>query len=72
MDPTFVIIREDLQVDPVTIVAPTQPGEFHSTIAIQTDLVTAPQTSCLVRGTVRGDSPTAATSSRPIDSVMPR
>ena len=65
-------VQKKVHLVPVTAVAPTQPGEFHSTITIQTDLPSAPQTTCLVRGTVRGDSPTAATSSRPHEGARSR
>ena len=65
-------VTKKVHVVPVTVVAPERPGEFHSTISIQTDLANAAKTSCLVRGAVRGDSPTAATSSRPTDGLGPR
>jgi hypothetical protein len=57
---------------PVTITAPDKPGEFRFTISIETDLASAPTASCQIRGTVRGDSPTAATSARPADGALPR
>jgi hypothetical protein len=53
---------------PVTVVAPQQPGDFHYAVTIETDLATTGKTTCLVRGSVRGDSPTAATN-RPSDAV---
>src|SRR5262245_16877639 len=57
---------------PVTVKAPEKPGEFRFTISIETDLDAAPTTSCQDRGPVRGDSPTAATSTRPADTSIPR
>jgi len=56
---------------PITVTAPQQPGEFRYTISIETDLAIAPKVSCQVRGTVRGDSPTAA-AHRPLEVLPPR
>lgn len=53
---------------PVTVTAPQKPGEFHYSITVETDLENAGTATCLARGNVRGDSPTAATS-RPGDPV---
>jgi hypothetical protein len=53
---------------PVTVTAPQRPGEFHYSITIETDVENAGTATCLARGNVRGDSPTAATS-RPGDGV---
>jgi Protein of unknown function (DUF1573) len=62
-------VTKKVHLVPVTVTAPENPGEFHYTISIETDLTSAPKTTCQARGTVRGDSPTAATSARPQDSV---
>lgn len=64
-------VAKKVHLIPVTIIAPEQPGEFHYTMTIETDLASAGKTTCLVRGTVRGDSPTAATS-RPLDAPIAR
>src|SRR5437868_2562763 len=61
-------VTKKVHLIPVTVTAPQQPGEFHYTIAIETDLSGAGRATCNVRGTVRGDSPTAATRSRPLDA----
>jgi Protein of unknown function (DUF1573) len=65
-------VTKKVHLIPVTVTAPESPGEFHFTISIETDLATAPKALCQVRGTVRGDSPTAATSSRPLESLPQR
>jgi len=57
---------------PVSIVAPEGSGEFRYTVTIETDLANAPTATCQVRGTVRGDSPTAAVPSRGLQGVTPR
>jgi Protein of unknown function (DUF1573) len=49
-----------VHVIPVTVTAPNQPGEFHYTLTIDTDLPGAGRALCPIRGAVRGDSPTAA------------
>ena len=65
-------VTKKVHLIPVTVTAPEHPGEFHYSISIETDLPSAPKATCQVRGTVRGDSPTAATSSRPTDGTTPR
>jgi hypothetical protein len=57
---------------PVTVTAPEKPGDFRYTITVQTDLSSASQATVEARGTVRGESPTAATRSRPLDVIGPR
>jgi len=47
---------------PVTVTAPDQRGDFHSTITVETDLPNGGRATCLARGNVRGDTPTAARS----------
>ena len=64
-------IVKKVHLIPVTIIAPEQPGDFHYALTIETDLASAGKANCLVRGTVRGDSPTAATT-RPQDAVIAR
>ena len=56
---------------PVTVTAPEQPGEFHYSLTIETDLPSAGKITCLARGAVRRDSPTAATG-RPLDGATAR
>jgi len=66
-------VAKKVHLVPVTVVAPEQPGEFHYAISIETDLASATKATCQARGTVRGDSPTAAaTSSRPLESLPQR
>jgi len=68
-------VTKKVHLVPVTVVAPQQPGEFHHTVSIETDLANASRTTCVVRGTVRGNSPTAptaATHSRGVDGLVPR
>lgn len=57
---------------PISLVAPTVAGEFRYNITIETDLASAPSATCQIRGTVRGDSPTAAVPSRGLQGVSPR
>lgn len=64
-------VTKKVHLVPVTLTAPQQPGEFRYTIAIETDLATAPKATCQIRGTVRGDSPTAA-AHRPLDAPPQR
>jgi Protein of unknown function (DUF1573) len=61
-------VTKKVHLVPVTVTAPESPGEFHYNITIETDLAAAGKTSCIARGTVRGDSPTAATSARPLEA----
>jgi hypothetical protein len=61
-------VEKKVHLVPVTVVAPQRPGDFHYSVTIETDLASAGTTTCLVRGTVRGDSPTAATN-RPNDAI---
>jgi hypothetical protein len=65
--PTLDVAKK-VHLVPVTVTAPQRPGEFHYSITIETDLENAAIATCLARGNVRGDSPTAATS-RPGDAV---
>jgi hypothetical protein len=65
-------VSKKVHLVPATVTAPEKAGEFHFTITIETDLANAAKTTCLARGTVRGDSPTAATRSRPLDVLPPR
>jgi uncharacterized protein DUF1573 len=60
-------VTKKVHLIPVTVTAPDKPGEFHYAISIETDLASAGKAICQARGTVRGDSPTAATSTRPSD-----
>ena len=64
---TATDVIKKVHLVPVTVTAPQQPGEFRYTIAIETDLAVAPKATCQIRGTVRGDSPTAA-ARRPVDA----
>jgi hypothetical protein len=57
---------------PVSVIAPDAAGEFRYNVTIETDLAAAPTATCQVRGTVRGDSPTAAVPARPLSGVTPR
>jgi hypothetical protein len=59
-------VAKKVHLIPVTLRAPQQAGEFHYTIAIETDLANGGSATCLARGAVRGDSPTAA-AHRPSD-----
>jgi hypothetical protein len=61
-------VTKKVHLVPVTVTAPSRPGEFHYSMTIETDLENAGTMTCLARGNVRGDSPTAATS-RPGDAV---
>jgi hypothetical protein len=61
-----------VHVVPVTVVAPAHSGEFTYSVAIETDIPNASHASCVVRGNVRGDSPTAATRARPLDTLPNR
>lgn len=61
-------VTKKVHLIPVTVIAPQQSGEFHYTITVETDLPNAARATCQVRGAVRGDSPTAATRSRPADA----
>jgi hypothetical protein len=61
-------VTKKVHLVPVTVTAPQKPGEFHYSITIETDLVGTGTMTCLARGNVRGDSPTAATS-RPGEAV---
>ncbi len=65
-------VTKKVHLVPITVVAPQRPGEFHHSVTIETDLANASRTTCLVRGTVRGDSPTAAKNTRPADVIGPR
>jgi hypothetical protein len=65
-------VTKKVHLIPVTVVAPESPGEFHYTISIETDLASAGKATCQARGTVRGDSPTAATSARPLETLPHR
>jgi hypothetical protein len=58
-------VTKKVHVIPITVTAPNQPGEFHYTLTIDTDLAGAGRAICAVRGAVRGDSPTAATRNWP-------
>jgi Protein of unknown function (DUF1573) len=58
-------VTKKVHVIPITVTAPNQPGEFHYTLMIDTDLTGAGRALCPIRGAVRGDSPTAATRNRP-------
>lgn len=55
-------VSKKVHVVPVVVTAPTRPGEFHHTIVIETDLENSGSVTCLARGNVKGDLPTAATS----------
>jgi len=65
-------VTKKVHLIPVTLTAPDSPGEFHYKILIETDLANAGKATCQARGTVRGDSPTAATSSRPLETLPQR
>ena len=65
-------VSKKVHLVPITVTAPHQPGEFHYTLAIDTDLIGAGRATCIIRGAVRGDSPTAATRSRPVDTLPVR
>jgi hypothetical protein len=65
-------VTKKVHLVPVTLTAPQAPGDFRVTLSIETDLPSAGRATCVVRGTVRGDSPTAATRSRPLDALTPR
>jgi hypothetical protein len=65
-------VIKKVHIVPITVVAPQKPGEFHHSLVIETDLANASRAICVVRGTVRGDSPTAAKNARPGDSIGPR
>jgi hypothetical protein len=65
-------VTKKVHLIPITITAPQQAGEFNYVIAIETDLAGAGRASCKVRGTVRGDLPTAASRSRPLDALPMR
>jgi len=65
-------VTKKVHIVPITVTGPNQPGEFHYTLTIDTDLVGAGRASCTLRGAVRGDSPTAATRSRPLDTLPVR
>jgi hypothetical protein len=65
-------VIKKVHIVPITVVAPEKPGEFHHSLVIETDLANASRAICVVRGTVRGDSPTAAKNARPGDSIGPR
>ena len=62
-------VTKKVHLIPVTVTAPQKPGEFHYSITIETDLEGTGTATCLARGNVRGDSPTAATN-RPADPVQ--
>jgi len=64
-------VTKKVHLVPVTLTAPQQPGDFRYTISIETDLAVAPKATCQLRGTVRGDSPTAA-AHRPLDAPPQR
>jgi Protein of unknown function (DUF1573) len=68
---TAADVSKKVHLVPVTVTAPERPGEFHYSITIETDLASAGKTTCIARGTVRGDSPTAATG-RPLDAPVTR
>jgi len=53
-------VAKKVHLVPVKIVAPDRTGEFRATISIETDLKEGGTINCLARGTVRGDTPTAA------------
>jgi hypothetical protein len=53
-------VTKKVHVIPVKIVAPEKAGEFRATISIETDMANVSKVTCLARGTVRGDTPTAA------------
>lgn len=53
-------IAKKVHLVPVTLTAPQRPGEFHYSITIETDLENSGSATCVARGNVRGDSPTAA------------
>jgi hypothetical protein len=63
----FDVVKK-VHLVPVTVIAPERPGDFHYSVTIETDLASAGTTTCLVRGSVRGDSPTAATN-RPNEAI---
>jgi hypothetical protein len=65
-------VSKKVHLVPITVEAPQQPGEFHYSLTIETDLPSAGKATCLVRGTVRGDSPTAAKNTRPGENSVPR
>jgi hypothetical protein len=65
-------VTKKVHLIPVTVTAPESPGEFHYTIAIETDLAAGGKATCLARVAVRGDLPTAATSARPLDKLPAR
>jgi hypothetical protein len=65
-------VTKKVHLIPITVTAPQQAGEFHYLISIETDLAGASRATCIVRGTVRGDLPTAASRSRPLDALPMR
>jgi hypothetical protein len=65
-------VTKKVHLIPITVTAPNQPGEFHYTLTIDTDLTGAGRALCQIRGAVRGDSPTAATRKRPQDNLPVR
>ncbi len=65
-------VTKKVHLIPITVTAPNQPGEFHYTLTIDTDLTGAGRAVCPIRGAVRGDSPTAATRKRPVDNLPVR
>jgi hypothetical protein len=69
---TAADVQKKVHIIPVSLVAPEIAGEFRYNLQIDTDLANAPSATCQVRGTVRGDSPTAAVPARPLNGVTPR
>lgn len=54
-----------VHIVPVTITAPTQPGDFAYRVEIETDLASGGVAAVPVRGSVRSTGPTEPTSARP-------
>jgi hypothetical protein len=65
-------VTKKVHIVPIQFTAPQRTGEFRFQIAVETDLASAPEAVCEVRGTVRGDSPTAAVPARQGTRVTPR
>lgn len=57
-------VAKKVHVVPVRVVAPEKSGEFRATISIETDMPGGGKVTCLARGSVRGDTPTAAVPGR--------
>jgi hypothetical protein len=53
-------VAKKVHLVPVVVTAPSESGEFRYKISVETDLPSGGVAACVVRGAVRGDTPTAA------------